>query len=141
MNFKDIKEYTSETFGRCVRERRTELGLSVRGLAEKIGMSPVYLSDIERGNRNAPTSSSTKNDYLSKLIAELKLDKDEIPAFYDMAAASNGNYSDISSYLNKNQSCRLALRLANEGDVPDEVWQEFVDRLLELNSSTESEGK
>ena len=87
MNLKDIKpeEYTDKTFGQCIRKRREELGLSVRALASKIGMSPVYLSDIERGNRSAPTGANVKKNYMTKLIRELQIGKDEISAFYDMA--------------------------------------------------------
>ena len=60
MNFNDIepKEYSKETFGRCIRARREELGLSAKIFAGKIGMSPVYLSDIECGKRRAPTGAN-----------------------------------------------------------------------------------
>ena len=141
MNLKDIKpeEYTDKTFGQCIRRKREELGFSVRALAGKIGMSPVYLSDIERGNRNAPTGANVKKDYMSKLIRELQIGKDEIGAFYDMAAATKGRYVDFSSYLERSENARLALRLANEGDIPDEEWLKFIDRIYELNSAKHSE--
>ena len=141
MNLKDIKpeEYTDKTFGQCIRKRREELGLSVRALASKIGMSPVYLSDIERGNRSAPTGANVKKNYMSKLIRELQIGKDEISAFYDMAGATKGRYVDISSYLDRNENARLALRLANEGDIPDEEWLKFIAQINELNSGKNSE--
>lgn len=141
MNLKDMKpeEYTDKTFGQCIRKRREELGLSVRALASKIGMSPVYLSDIERGNRNAPTGANVKKNYMSKLIQELQIGKDEISAFYDMAEATKGRYVDISSYLDRNENARLALRLANEGDIPDEEWLKFIAQINELNSDKNSE--
>lgn len=133
------EEYTDKTFGQCIRKRREELGLSVRALASKIGMSPVYLSDIERGNRNAPTGANVKKNYMSKLIQELQIGKDEISAFYDMAEATKGRYVDISSYLDRNENARLALRLANEGDIPDEEWLKFIAQINELNSGKNSE--
>lgn len=141
MNLKDMRpeEYTDKTFGQCIRKRREELGLSVRALASKIGMSPVYLSDIERGNRNAPTGANVKKNYMSKLIQELQIGKDEISAFYDMAEATKGRYVDISSYLDRNENARLALRLANEGDIPDEEWLKFIAQINELNSGKNSE--
>ena len=141
MNLKDIRpeEYTDKTFGQCIRRKREELGLSVRALAARIEMSPVYLSDIERGNRNAPTGANVKKDYMSKLIQELKIGKDEIGAFYDMADATKGRYVDISSYLDRNENARLALRLENDVYIPEEHWLKFFARINELNSTTGKE--
>ena len=42
----------SQDFGKRVRALRAEAGLSQEKLAEKAGMHPTYLSDIERGQRN-----------------------------------------------------------------------------------------
>lgn len=141
MKLNDIRpeEYTEKTFGQCIRSRREELGISVRSLAEKIGMSPVYLSDIERGNRNAPMGANVKKNYMSKLIHELNIGDEEIAAFYDIAAATKGSYVDINSYLDRSVNARLALRLANEGDIPDEEWVRFIARINELNSAKTGE--
>lgn len=141
MKLNSIKpeEYTDKTFGQCIRKRREELGLSVRALAEKVDMSPVYLSDIERGNRNAPTGANVKKDYMKRLIDILQIGEDEIGLFYDMAEATKGHYVDIASYLDRNVNARLALRLANEGDIPEEEWIKFIARINELNSAKRAE--
>lgn len=139
MNSIKPEEYTDKTFGQCIRKRREELGLSVRALAEKIDMSPVYLSDIERGNRNAPTGANVKKDYMKRLIDILQIGEDEIGLFYDMAEATKGHYVDIASYLDRNVNARLALRLANEGDIPEEEWIKFIARINELNSAKRAE--
>ena len=39
-------------FGQTVRTRRTELGLSQEGLAERANLHRTYIADIERGVRN-----------------------------------------------------------------------------------------
>lgn len=57
----DISTYTVETFGKSVRQRRKQLNLSGRELAKRIGVSPIYLSDIERSIR--PVPASPKNRY------------------------------------------------------------------------------
>ena len=36
-----------QTFGNFVRQRRSSLGITLRGLASKLGLSPVYMSNIE----------------------------------------------------------------------------------------------
>ena len=50
----------SKKFGSFIREKRTILGLGQRALAEKIGLSPSYLNDIEKNKRNAPKLSIIK---------------------------------------------------------------------------------
>lgn len=41
-----------QSFGRRVRELRTERGISQEGLAHRAGVHRTYVSDLERGNRN-----------------------------------------------------------------------------------------
>ena len=47
------------TFGQRVRERRRRLGLTLDGLAGRSGFQMSYLSQIERGRRNASILSVT----------------------------------------------------------------------------------
>ena len=44
-----------QTFGSYVREKRMARGLSLRGLAAKLEVSPVYMSNMENDRRAAPT--------------------------------------------------------------------------------------
>ncbi len=39
----------NQTFGAFVRQKRMALGISLRGLAARLGLSPVYMSIIETG--------------------------------------------------------------------------------------------
>ena len=60
MNLKDFiadnKAFDERTFGKFVRQRREELGKTVRGFAAELNITPAYLSDIEKGNRAAPNT-------------------------------------------------------------------------------------
>ncbi len=40
-----------ENVGALIRKRREELGLKVFELAEKVGVSPVYITQIEKHNK------------------------------------------------------------------------------------------
>lgn len=137
MNFCEIKssEYDKYTFGKCIRARREELGRSVREMAKAIQMSPIYLSDIERGLRVAPIGNTRGIDYMENLIRELSITDSEILAFKAMAEVTKGQYVDITSYLSKTPIARVALRLADENDIPDEEWQKFIEHIQELSSS------
>ena len=42
----------AEAFGQRVRDRRHQLGISQRLLAERAGMDWSYVSQVERGERN-----------------------------------------------------------------------------------------
>lgn len=135
-NFNEIepKDYTNRTFGECVRKKRNELGLSVRAVAKELEMSAVYLSEIELGKRSAPSGTNSGINYMRKLINVLKLEKDEIHAFYSMAEMSLSRLSDIGSYISKKPIVQAALRLAEEVNASDDEWEKFINHLNELNS-------
>lgn len=137
MNFNDIepKEYSRTTFGKCIRARREELGKTAKEVAKAIGMSSVYLSDIERGLRAAPTGANSGINYMELLIEELQISPDEKHAFQTMAEVSSGRYEDISSYLSRNNSARVALRLADEKHISDDEWMKFIKHIQEISSS------
>jgi len=43
-----------ENIGALIRKRREKLGLKVYELAEKIGVNPVYITQIEKHNKLPP---------------------------------------------------------------------------------------
>lgn len=131
-------ELDAHTFGRFVRQRREELGLTVRGFATQLEMTPAYLSDIEKGNRYAPKK------YLDKLREALAVPEECTIEFEDLAAATRGNqYEDINPYLGKQPLARVALRKARDLDIADEEWLKFIQVMGQLNAEpmiSEQEG-
>ena len=59
------------------------MGITLRGLAARLGLSPVYMSNIETDRKPAPTQ-----EYLEKLAQELHLNVDERRYLLDLAAKS-----------------------------------------------------
>ncbi|HZS01904.1 MAG TPA: helix-turn-helix transcriptional regulator [Chloroflexota bacterium] len=49
-----------QRFGRAVRRRRRELGLSQEDLALAAGLHRTYISDVERGARNVSLENIAK---------------------------------------------------------------------------------
>lgn len=124
-------EDPKKRFGLYIHERRRTLQLPVRRLSELVGLSPSYLRDIELGNRQAP-----KNQ-LAKLAQALEIPEDELSLFYDLAGASRGyQYEDINPYLEHQELARVALRMARDANLDDEVWKRIIG---EISKSTKSE--
>ncbi len=63
-------------FGKRLREKRTELGLSQEAFADKCGLDRTYISGIERGKRNVSllnigTIANALGTSVSELTREL----------------------------------------------------------------------
>lgn len=57
---KDRKNKLQESFGKVVREKRLELGLSQEKLAEFANLHFTYVSSVERGERNISLENISK---------------------------------------------------------------------------------
>lgn len=117
------------TFGSFIFEKRTQKNISLRGFAEMIEVSPVYVSCMEKGRRAAPT-----NRVLMKIAKVLSLSEEEKVLMFDLAAKSKRALTladDLLEYINDNEIVRKALRTAKKSNADDEVWQRFIDNLYE----------
>ena len=47
-------------FGEAARNARIEREVSLKTVADHLGWTPAYVSDIERGNRNPPSAEKVK---------------------------------------------------------------------------------
>jgi transcriptional regulator with XRE-family HTH domain len=59
---------SSLPFGRALREKRVEKRFSLRKFAEKVGVSPTYLSQVEQGNVDPPTAERVRR--MAELLGE-----------------------------------------------------------------------
>jgi HTH-type transcriptional regulator, competence development regulator len=53
---KKLKEGAMGRFGRYLRELRESTGMRIKKLADELGWTAVYISDIELGRRNPPSA-------------------------------------------------------------------------------------
>lgn len=130
-----------KTFGTYLRKRRESLGMSIRGLAAELKVSAAYISDIEKGNRYAPSQEK-----LERLMEVLQIPEEDRLAFNDLASATHGFlYEDINPYLGREPHARVALRKAEKMGLSDSFWisviermdQEEADQLKELENDSE----
>lgn len=80
-------------FGDFIRQKRKTQRLSVRALAEIIGISPVYQSSIETGKRSAPSY-----EVLKRMEKEFALTSEESALFYDLASESCSKKNGSDGY-------------------------------------------
>lgn len=125
MNVRDFlannPDQDERTFGIFLRQRREELGLTLRGLAGKLQVTAAYLSDIEKGNRRAP------KNYMGALGIALEISEDERLLFEDLANVTHKMACpDMEPYLRNKEIARVALRKARDRDISDEKWAEIL---------------
>ena len=91
-------------FGRYLRERRVDAEISLRSAASKIGISAVYLGEVERGVR--PPLKEKHWDKLLKVVPTLSREKlerfavDARPMQLDLRDASP-HYQDLALALSR----------------------------------------
>ena len=116
------------TFGEYLKQKRLDKEITLRGFAKLVDISPVYLCDLEKGRKAAPSM-----EVMQKMVSKLALKKEESERFYDLAAleqtAKNPIPKDLNAFLKDNRVIVSALRTAKDLDATDEEWQDFIDKL------------
>jgi transcriptional regulator with XRE-family HTH domain len=135
--FRENKKYTKGgnemriMFGEYIHQKRISKEIPLREFARRVGISPEYVCNIEKGRKAAPSS-----DVLEKIIVVLSLNNQEVEQVYDLAANSksteNAIPEDLALFLNENKHMIKILRNVRDLDVSREEWDEFL-QLLKLN--------
>ena len=89
------KHSSIASFGSFIRKLRTDLNITQRDLAKKLGIAPSYLNDLEKEKRGAPKQATIK-----KLATILKTSLNQLN---DLAGASKKELApDITEYILSN---------------------------------------
>src|SRR5215475_6119102 len=99
-----------ETFGALVRREREAREISLREMAEMIGVSPTYLSKIERDEFAPPAE-----DKVRKIAAIIGCDADALLARADRVS------SDLSEIIKRRPVQVAALLRTTRGLTADEM--------------------
>ena len=93
-------------FGSFLRELRESRNLKQDDLAKAIGVTTVYICDIEKGRRNPPSVEK-----LRVWERQLVLSSKEKAQFYDMAGQDRKEMPpDIVEYMSNHPEARAAIR-------------------------------
>lgn len=113
-------------FGEYIAKRRIDLGITLRGMADRLEITAAYLSDIEKGRRNPPDKT-----LLEKMTAELMITGDAKNLLFDLAGEGRKEVSaDLPDYIMTSDVVRAALRTA-KGVATEDDWQQFIKKLQE----------
>lgn len=114
-------------FGKFIAEKRLEKDVKLKPIAEKLGVSVTYLSDIIKGRRNPPEKEGLD------IIAEmLRLNQDERDEMYDLAGRDRKQVSpDLTDYIMDSSlpNARLAYRKARNANLGDDFWKEVIEMM------------
>ncbi len=119
-------------FGKYIDDKRRGRGaggddIKLKDIAEAMGMTASYLSDIIKGRRNPP-----EIQILEKIAAVLKLNPEEKETMLDLAGRErDGAAPDLPEYLMSENlpHVRMALRRASEKKLGDDFWKKVVDEI------------
>ena len=96
------------TFGSFLQKKREEKQITLRKMAEMLGISAPFLSDIEKDRRNPPEMA--KLEEISRILA---LSDDEKSLMLDLAGkARNSVAPDLPGYIMERDYVAAALRTA-----------------------------
>ncbi len=121
----------AESFAAFVTKKRKEHNLTMRALANVLGVSGPYLYDVEQGHRNP-----LKKENLEKMAAFFELDEEETALMFDLAGIDRGIVPlDLPDYILDNAYVRVALRKAKSKNIKEEEWQKFIAQMDQMEDS------
>ena len=109
-------------FGQFISDLRIRHSMKSQDLAERVGISQAYLSQLEHGVRLNPDPA-----VIMKISQVLDLTDNEAAELFDMYAKETGQLApDIAEYIKSSKTVQKALRYACNKGVPDEILGEFI---------------
>lgn len=115
----------NKSFGDFLHAKRLEKGVSYRELADAIGITAPYLSDIEKNRRNAPPI-----DKLEKIATKLSLSEKDRITLFDLAGETKNTIApDIPKYIMEKEYVAVALRKARDLKASKSDWDNFIKEL------------
>ncbi len=114
-------------FGAFLQRKREEKGITLRKMAEMLGFSAPFLSDVEKDRRNPPELAK-----LEQIAQILGLTYEEKETMYNLAGKKRDSVApDLPEYIMNRDYVAAALRTARDLDAGEEEWLRFVQELKE----------
>ncbi|MCM1101695.1 MAG: helix-turn-helix domain-containing protein [Acetatifactor muris] len=112
-------------FGEFLNKKRVEKHITLRKMADMLGVSAPFLTDIEKDRRNP-----LDMDKLKILADILELSKEENELMLNLAGRKrNAVAPDLPEYIMERDYVSAALRTARDLGAGEEEWNRFVEEL------------
>ena len=114
-------------YGQFLRAKRIadSRELTLRHIADVLGVSVSFVSDVEQGRRKPYDEEKTR-----KLVEFLGLTEEDVALMYDLASRENSkiprDLDDIMMYSEAGEMARFALRMTKKGVIGDDDWRQFI---------------
>ena len=116
---------TYANFGDFISRKRIEKKITIRKMADMLGVSAPFLTDVEKDRRNP-----FDIEKLNQLAHILELTKEEKDEMFNLAGKKrNAVAPDLPEYIMQRDYVSAALRTARDLDSGEEEWQRFVEEL------------
>lgn len=117
----------TQNFGAFLQSKREEKKITLRKMAEMLGFSAPFLSDVEKDRRNPPELA--KLELIAKILG---LTYEEQETLYNLAGKKRDSVApDLPEYIMQRDYVAAALRTARDLDAGEEEWLRFVQELKE----------
>ncbi|MBE5883950.1 MAG: helix-turn-helix transcriptional regulator [Lachnospiraceae bacterium] len=112
-------------FGEFISKKRVEKQITLRKMADMLGVSAPFLTDVEKDRRNP-----FDMEKLTQLAQILGLTPEENEIMYNLAGKKrNAVAPDLPEYIIERDYVSAALRTARDLDAGEEEWMRFVEEL------------
>lgn len=116
---------TYANFGDFISRKRIEKKITIRKMADMLGVSAPFLTDVEKDRRNP-----FDIEKLNQLAHILELTKEEKDEMFNLAGKKrNAVAPDLPEYIMQRDYVSAALRTARDLDAGEEEWHRFVEEL------------
>ena len=124
-NKEKVKIMMYANFGEFISKKRVEKKITLRKMADMLGVSAPFLTDVEKDRRNP-----FDMEKLTQLAQILNLSKEENAQMLDLAGKKrNAVAPDLPEYIMERDYVSAALRTARDWDAGEEEWNQFVEEL------------
>ena len=114
-----------ENFGDFISKKRVEQKITLRKMADMLGVSAPFLTDVEKDRRNP-----FDMEKLNQLAHILELTAEEKAQMLDLAGKKRNEVApDLPEYIMGRDYVSAALRTARDLDAGEEEWKQFIEEL------------
>ena len=120
-----VKIMKYENFGDFISKKRVEQKITLRKMADMLGVSAPFLTDVEKDRRNP-----FDIEKLNHLAHILELTTEEKTLMLDLAGKKRNEVApDLPEYIMERDYVSAALRTARDLDAGEEEWKQFIEEL------------